>query len=402
MRKEKSVRKSVKKILCVSSLIFGAVAVVAKAQSLPSTLQERADTLRGWDVIHLFGGYYNHLVHPADGPQPEDRAVTDAHENNRDNCPTGMVRVNGQFIRDPRIEAIQDALCEEWSGLRCMRFHQREFQYVVRTHLRDQIAREQSHIPEVTLTEQEQTEVQARLARARVNLTQPLETLDMHYCIDRFEFPNQKFENPWVTMNWNQARQLCAHGDATLGIDGGKRLCNTNEWVFACEGEQAHPYPFGDGFNRHPEPIGAEPMCNIDQNGPGIPDAFQTFSTNHPDYRFFVANAWRGRVSGSMPACRSTMGVYDLVGNVDEWTIASSSNPRSLAYDPDRLPLREFEEGEQGRSLSMLKGGFWNRVRTRCRPTTIGHGPTFNFYQVGFRCCTSAPELRSEAPNPRR
>jgi formylglycine-generating enzyme required for sulfatase activity len=61
-------------------------------------------------------------------------------------------------------------------------------------------------------------------------------------------------------------------------------------------------------------------------------------------------------------------GVYDLIGNVDEWT---------------RSAVR-------GRP-SILKGGYWGPVRTRCRPTTRAHGESHAFYQQGFRCCADAP-----------
>ena len=61
-------------------------------------------------------------------------------------------------------------------------------------------------------------------------------------------------------------------------------------------------------------------------------------------------------------------GAYDLSGNVDEWT-------DNLADDP-------------GTSRpATLNGGYWGPVRNTCRLTTGGHGPTFRFYQAGFRCC---------------
>src|SRR5262249_2295278 len=82
---------------------------------------------------------------------------------------------------------------------------------------------------------------------------------------------------------------------------------------------------------------------------------------------------WQGVPSGTQPRCRSPFGVYDLTGNVDEWT-------------------RTSREGERP---SILKGGYWGPVRTRCRPTTRSHDENHIFYQQGFRCCTDAgAELR--------
>jgi len=74
---------------------------------------------------------------------------------------------------------------------------------------------------------------------------------------------------------------------------------------------------------------------------------------------------WQGEPSGTRPKCRSPFGVYDLTGNVDEWT--RSVNPTGYA--------------------SILKGGYWGPVRARCRPSTRAHGEDFIDYQQSFRCC---------------
>jgi formylglycine-generating enzyme required for sulfatase activity len=74
---------------------------------------------------------------------------------------------------------------------------------------------------------------------------------------------------------------------------------------------------------------------------------------------------WQGVASGTRPACKSSFGVYDMTGNVDEWTRSS-------------IP---------GERPSVLKGGYWGPVRTRCRPATKAHGEEHTFYQQGFRCC---------------
>jgi|CZKU01.1.fsa_nt_gi hypothetical protein len=63
-------------------------------------------------------------------------------------------------------------------------------------------------------------------------------------------------------------------------------------------------------------------------------------------------------------------------GNVDEWT---------TSVVPGERP-------------SILKGGYWGPVRTRCRPSTRAHGETFAFYQQGFRCCRDAPPSTADDP----
>ncbi len=95
-----------------------------------------------------------------------------------------------------------------------------------------------------------------------------------------------------------------------------------------------------------------------------------------------LARLWQADPIGSHPDCVSSFGVYDLSGNVDEWT-------DNLADDPgtDRP--------------STLNGGYWGPVRNTCRLTTKSHGPTFTFYQVGFRCCADTSDgVATAAPKP--
>ena len=55
--------------------------------------------------------------------------------------------------------------------------------------------------------------------------------------MDRGEYPNQKGGYPWIMVSWYEAADRCA--------DEGKRRCSEDEWTFACEGEEATPYPYG-------------------------------------------------------------------------------------------------------------------------------------------------------------
>jgi sulfatase modifying factor 1 len=72
--------------------------------------------------------------------------------------------------------------------------------------------------------------------------------------------------------------------------------------------------------------------------------------------------------SGSQAKCKSPVGVYDMTGNIDEWTRSSVGGRKSI-----------------------LKGGYWGPVRTRCRPSTRAHGEAHVFYQQGVRCCNDVP-----------
>jgi formylglycine-generating enzyme required for sulfatase activity len=82
-----------------------------------------------------------------------------------------------------------------------------------------------------------------------------------------------------------------------------------------------------------------------------------------------IDRLWQGEASGARSRCRSPFGVYDMTGNVDEWTVS---------VRPGERP-------------SILKGGYWGPVRTRCRPSTRAHGEDYASYQQGFRCCADVP-----------
>ena len=175
------------------------------------------------------------------------------------------------------------------------------------------------------------------------------ETDRRRFCIDRHEWPNEVGENPLVYVDWYEAKALCD--------SRGKRLCRRSEWILACEGPKRLPYPWG--FVRQPSP------CNIDRAS--IP--FDVEAMIRDDTREVeLARLWQADRLGSHPECVSAFGAYDLSGNVDEWT-------DDLADDPHT------------KSPSTLNGGYWGPVRDTCRLTTKSHGPTFKFYQVGFRCC---------------
>ncbi|HEX4446904.1 MAG TPA: SUMF1/EgtB/PvdO family nonheme iron enzyme, partial [Polyangiaceae bacterium] len=173
-----------------------------------------------------------------------------------------------------------------------------------------------------------------------------------HFCVDRFEYPNRKGGYPIIAVTWHEAGALCTQR--------GARLCTEDEWTFACEGEDARPYP--TGFVRDPKTCVVDrPWKLFDERLLAVRDS--SLAISEIDY------VWQGEASGSRPLCRSPFGVYDTTGNVDEWT-------RSVQH-----------EGYQ----SIFKGGYWGPVRARCRASTRAHNEEFYFYQQGFRCCADAP-----------
>jgi hypothetical protein len=177
----------------------------------------------------------------------------------------------------------------------------------------------------------------------------------MRFCMDTYEWPNQKGAKPRVLVSWQDARELCA--------SRGKRLCSEPEWGFACEGEAMRPYVYG--FERDPG------KCNIDRPYRPRTFTFTPWDTCMADPACKAAfdaidQRWP---AGSNEGCRSPEGIYDLNGNVNEWvSVPGAKSPRR----------------------SGLKGGWWGPVRNRCRPTVRFHDEGDYGYEVGFRCCADA------------
>jgi sulfatase modifying factor 1 len=161
---------------------------------------------------------------------------------------------------------------------------------------------------------------------------------NLRYCIDRYEYTPKGWELPLVHVSWSEAQTICRAEE--------KRLCREEEWEFACEGPEAFPYPYGyvrDGA-----------ACNHD-----LDELF--------DPRGKLRDQ---RVAGdSRPRCKSPFGVFNLVGNVDEWTTRSGNEP----------PWR-----------SILRGGWWLTGRNRCRAATESHNEIYAGPQTSFRCCKEA------------
>ncbi|NOU34148.1 MAG: SUMF1/EgtB/PvdO family nonheme iron enzyme [Polyangiaceae bacterium] len=236
-------------------------------------------------------------------------------------CPTGMISIRGGLLLDKKgkddtdlVEAAQDTACEQWRVPKrvCDRFSEEKWKALAAAFPRK----------------------------------------DMHFCVDRYEYPNRQGEFPLVVTTFSESEKYCAKE--------GKRLCTENEWTLACEGEEGRPYPYGYARDAT--------ACPIDR--PRIEPPEDTFipRTNGHTARG-IDTMWQGERSGAFARCVSPFGVADMTGNVDEWT----RSVRTWGYK------------------MILKGGHWSYVRARCRPQTRGHGPKYVNVETGFRCCQDAP-----------
>jgi sulfatase modifying factor 1 len=139
----------------------------------------------------------------------------------------------------------------------------------------------------------------------------------------------------------------------------GKRLCAPVEWRAACGGSQAWAYPYGPARQAGKcHDAGAAPMLAFYSDklrtGWGLREMNDPRLDQMPDT---VAK------TGAYPACVNDFGVYDMVGNLDEWTA-----------DPN----------------GTFQGGFWLDTSLHgegCAYRTIAHGYRYHDYSTGFRCC---------------
>lgn len=144
--------------------------------------------------------------------------------------------------------------------------------------------------------------------------------------------------------------------------NAGKRLCGEQEWELACRGEGDEPFPYGAEYRQG--------SCNIFR--PIHPSAWLhgDASRFHDDPRLNLVDD-RGdpllRPTGATASCRSPWGddgVYDMVGNLDEWVA---------------------DEG------GVFRGGFYARAnRDGCTARISAHPTEYWDYSLGIRCCRSA------------
>jgi sulfatase modifying factor 1 len=151
-----------------------------------------------------------------------------------------------------------------------------------------------------------------------------------------------------------QAERACAAAH--------KRLCQTVEWRAACAGTQGTAYPYGPTrIAGKCHDTGVAPMLAL--HAAELKTGWGPAALNDPR-----ANQLEGTVAktGAFPDCTNDLGVYDMVGNLDEWTA-----------DPN----------------GTFQGGFWLDTDLHgeaCAYRTIAHDFAYHDYSTGFRCCKDA------------
>lgn len=155
----------------------------------------------------------------------------------------------------------------------------------------------------------------------------------MGFCIDRYEWPNRRGALPSSYVSFYQATDSCFSAE--------KRLCTAEEWSIACAGPYSWKYPYGSNYEPH--------ACGT-QDTMVVP-------------------------SGSRPECRGYFGIFDMSGNLLEWTSTRSVENSNFYY---------------------TIGGFWESgSKSACHNKRYSYYPQNRHNPVGFRCCSDFVEKKS-------
>ncbi len=215
------------------------------------------------------------------------------------------------------------------------------------------------------------------------------EKVKKRYCIDKYEWPNKKGENPEVMNDFPAAQKKCA----ALG----KRVCTESEWTMACEGPSYKPYPYG--YKRDPNKCrGDRPYKHPKKEPDGL---LSTHSKNKTKAAAELARLWDAVPSGSQPECVSDYGVFDMPGNADE---LAASEGKKRQYSSMKMPDGSTEALRSADKFdNVTTGGPWvEGVRNQCRPKIYTHNEGFSYYYLSFRCCSEADGKLTDPRAPRQ
>ncbi|MFP4240555.1 MAG: formylglycine-generating enzyme family protein [Chitinispirillaceae bacterium] len=150
------------------------------------------------------------------------------------------------------------------------------------------------------------------------------------FCMDKYEWPNRKGAAPLSFVSLYEAMDSC--------FSAGKRLCTSEEWTTACAGPRNWKYSYGKRYEKE--------ACTAQDS---------------------MASS-----SGSNSECRGYFGIYDMSGNLAEWTSTKSKT---------------------NRSFNNVMGGFWESgTQSKCGDKRYSYYPQNRHNPVGFRCCKDIPE----------
>ena len=197
------------------------------------------------------------------------------------------------------------------------------------------------------------------------------------FCVDRYEAAlveiladgGERHWSPYFNPVDRRVRAVSLAGAVPQGYitgvqadaacqEAGKRLCSDSEWLRACQGEPATTYPYGD--TRQPG------VCNDARDRHPVVDYFES---TDPSIWSKLGNACINQQdeslarTGAHAGCVTDDGLFDMMGNLHEWTA-----------DP----------------AGTFRGGFYADTAINgqgCLYATTAHNTAHWDYSTGFRCC---------------
>ncbi len=145
-----------------------------------------------------------------------------------------------------------------------------------------------------------------------------------------------------------------------------KRLCTGEEWLTACRGKKPTNFPYGDERkDGYCNDSGRVPLASL---YPGQGDAVYASAEAMNDPRINRAPNTVAK-TGDFGKCKNAWGVFDMVGNLHEWTADVN--------------------GTHG----TFRGGYYQDTHLNgdgCKYKTVAHDVSYHDYSTGFRCCADA------------
>ncbi|MBM4356708.1 MAG: SUMF1/EgtB/PvdO family nonheme iron enzyme [Deltaproteobacteria bacterium] len=196
------------------------------------------------------------------------------------------------------------------------------------------------------------------------------------FCIDRYEAALVRVADgapwsPYFNPGDEPVRAVSVEGAVPQGyidqvgaaaacLASGKRLCTDVEWLRACRGAANHVYPYGE-----------QPILGVCNDHRTVHPAVEYFGTTEPWIYSEIDHECLNQLPDSLDpcganvACKSEDGVFDMVGNLHEWTADPAGTFRGGFY------------------VDTVKNG------SGCLYATTAHDVFHWDYSTGFRCCAN-------------